>query len=189
MWPEVELTLLCRQPAWDQIANWLRLLNSTCKSDYKSWAGCPIKNFWFGEKKILVNFRDLSWPDLDPDPYSVWHLCSLVLIFTSSLTLLLQSFDQKLSILPRQYGYRYCLGFTINQRQNFTFELTLTRELRSILKSYVWFGEISWRASERRLAGLNTTIGSRGSGRGLIRPPSRRSWVRKWPRRCRIKMF
>ena len=74
---------------------------------------------------ILETFRDLSWPDLEPDPYLVWRLCSKD-IFTSPLKPLWPSFEQELSILPT-------LCFVIQKRQNLTFDLTLTHELRSIL--------------------------------------------------------
>ena len=112
------------------------------------------------KKLILVTIRDLSWPDLDPDPYLVWHLCSQG-IFNSPFRLLWLSSEQKLSILPS-------LGFIIQTRQNLTFCLTLTRDLRSILKSDIFFGKTSLRALERRLAGLDTTIGSRDS---RVAPP------------------
>ena len=48
---------------------------------------------------ILVTSRDLAWPDLDPDPYLVWHLSSQG-IFTSPLRLLWLNFEQTLSMLP-----------------------------------------------------------------------------------------
>ena len=70
------------------------------------------------EKSDYGDLRDLSWPDLDPDPCLVWHLCSQG-IFTSPLRLLWLSFKQKLSILPAQ-------GFVIQKRQNLIFDLTLT---------------------------------------------------------------
>ena len=114
-WPDPSLSLTCM----GQIAKWLRFLNSTCKSDYKSCAACPKKSF------IFVTFRDLSWPNVEPDPYLVWQWCSQC-DFTSPLWLLWLSFKQKLSIL-------LALGFIIQKRQNLTFGLTLTRELRSVL--------------------------------------------------------
>ena len=70
------------------------------------------------EKSDYGDLRDLSWPDLDPDPCLVWHLCSQG-IFTSPLRLLWLRFKQKLSILPAQ-------GFVIQKRQNLIFDLTLT---------------------------------------------------------------
>ena len=50
--------------------------------------------FWWS----FVTYRDFSWPDLDPYPFLVWHLCWKS-IFTSPLRLLWLSFEQKLSIL------------------------------------------------------------------------------------------
>ena len=92
---------------------------------------------------ILETFRDLSWPDLNTDPYLVWHSCSEC-IFASPLRLLWPRFEQKLSLLP-------ALGFVIRKRQNLTFDLTLTRDSRSIFKSSVYlgktFGELSNAAS------------------------------------------
>ena len=165
MWPEVDLTLLCRWLSWGQAAKWLRFLNSTCKIDCKSCAACPKNKFL-----ILVTFRDLSWPDLDPDPYLVHMSLMLIFnIFTSPLRLLWSSCEQKISILPT-------LGFVIRKRQNLTFDLTLTRDLRSILKfKYALCRKILWRAFKRHLAGLDTTIGSRDSrGEVASDPPPRR---------------
>ena len=88
MWPGVDKTLLCHWLAWSQIAKWPRVLNSTCKSNYKPCVACSKKEFL-----ILVTFRDHSWPDLDPDPYLVWHLC-LQGIFTGPLRPLKLSFEQ-----------------------------------------------------------------------------------------------
>ena len=120
-WPEPFLALTCM----GQIANWLRFLNYTCKSDLKSCAACPKKkNLWFWWP--FVTYRDLSWPDRDPDAYLVWHLCSQNII-TSPFRLPWLSFEQKLSILP-------ALGFIIQKWQSSTYDLTLTRELSSLLK-------------------------------------------------------
>ena len=62
---------------------------------------CRMPDFFF----YSVTFRDLLWPDLDPDPCLVWHLCSPG-IFSGPLMLLWVSFEQKQSILP-------VLGFII----------------------------------------------------------------------------
>ena len=62
-------------------------------------------DFWILRAKVTINHvpharkrifdsGDLSWPDLDPDPYLVWRLCSHG-IFTSPLRLLWPSFEQK----------------------------------------------------------------------------------------------
>ena len=76
---------------------------------------------------ISVTLRDLSWPDLDANPYLVWHLCSQGVFNSPLLRLLWLSFEQELSIFPAQ-------GFIIQKCQNLTFDLTLTRNLRSVLK-------------------------------------------------------
>ena len=68
MWPGVDLTLLCRWLAWNQITKWLLFLNATRRSDHKSCAVCP--------KKRIFDSGYLSWSDLDPDPCLVWRLCS-----------------------------------------------------------------------------------------------------------------
>ena len=47
--------------------------------------------------------------------------------------------------------------------QNFIFDLISNRELTSMLKCWVRFGEVSWRTFECHLAGLDKTIGSRDS--------------------------
>ena len=146
MSPEVDLTLLCRWLAWGQITKWLQFLNSTCKIDDKPCAARPKKNFWFW-------WSFVTWPW--PWPVLVRHLCSHG-IFTTPLRLLWLIFEEKPSILP-------ALGFIIQKRQNLTFDLTLTRKWRSILKYQVRFWETSWRAFERRLEGLDATIGSRDS--------------------------
>ena len=52
----------------------------------------------------------------------------IVPIFNSPSRSLWLSFEQKLSILPAP-------GVIIQERQNLTFDLTMTRELRLILKS------------------------------------------------------
>ena len=108
-----------------------------------------------------IDSGDLSWPELDPDPYLEWHLCSQG-ILTRPLRLFWLIFEQKLSILP-------ALGFSTQERKKMTFDLTLTRGSRSIVKSQVCFGENSWRTFKRRLA-VFSTIGSRG-GRGRQIPP------------------
>ena len=114
-------------------------LGSNCKmaSIFELCVQKCLKMCRMPEKKILnlVTFRDLLWPDLDPDPNLVWHLCSQR-FFSSPLMLLWVSFEQKQSILP-------VLGFIIQKYQNLTFDLTLTRNLRSILKSYICFGKNS----------------------------------------------
>ena len=77
------LSLTCKGSDW----KWLQFFfNSTCKSDYKPYAACPKKNYW-----IWWPFVTLLWPDLDPDPYLVWNLCSEG-IFNSPLRLLWLSF-------------------------------------------------------------------------------------------------
>ena len=123
-WPGSSLQLTC-MGSDGKIAS---IFDSTCNSDYKSCAACPI--FFFG---------GTSWPDLDPGPYLVAHLCSQD-IFNSSLGLLWLSFEQKLSKLP-------VLGFIIRKRKNGLWS-ELTRELNSILKSKACFGEVLWRAFE-----------------------------------------
>ena len=116
--PDVDLTLLCCWLAWGQIAKWLRFfVHSTCKSDHVSCTVYPKKEFWFW-------WPFVTWPR--PWPVLVWHLCSQG-ILTIPLRSLWLSFEQKLSILPSP-------GFIIQKPQNFTFDLTLTRELSSILK-------------------------------------------------------
>ena len=68
-------------------------------------------------RKRIFDSGDLpwpSWPDLDPDPYLVWHLCSQG-VFTGPLRLLWLSFEQTLSILP-------ALGLVLQKRQNVTFD-------------------------------------------------------------------
>ena len=77
-------------------------------------------------RKILiwVTFRDLSLPAVDPGSYFVWHLGSQG-IFTSPLRSLWLSYEQKLSIL-------LALGLIIQKSQKLTFDLTLTRESRSL---------------------------------------------------------
>ena len=53
-WPDPSLSLT----RMGQITKWLRFLNYTCKSDYKSCAACPKKNFW--SSWPFVTFRDLT---------------------------------------------------------------------------------------------------------------------------------
>ena len=118
MWPNADLTLLCRWLAWGQVAKWLQFSNSTCKSGHKSCATCPKKIFFY-------NFGDLLWPDLDPDPCLVWHLCSQD-IFTSPLRSLWLGCEKKLLIL-------LVLGFIIHDRQNSAFDMTLTWVLSLII--------------------------------------------------------
>ena len=62
--------------------------------------------------------------------------------------------------------------------QYLTLDMTLTRELSSILKSYVCFEEFLWRAFECRFAGLYTTIDSRDSRGGGVGsdPPGGRGY-------------
>ena len=79
--------------------------------------------------------------------------------------LLWVSFEQKLAILP-------ALGLIIQKRQNLTFDLTLTRNLMSILKFQVIFGENSWRAFEPRFAGFERHWFSKWQGGGADLPPS-----------------
>ena len=84
-------------------------------------------------------------------------------VVTSPLRLLWLSFEQKLWILP-------ALGFIIQKGQNLTFDLTVIRDLKSILKSGVCFGETPWRAFERLLAGLDRPLVLDIAGGGGIRP-------------------
>ena len=115
MWPGVDLTLLCCLLVWGQIANWLRFFYSTSKSDHKSYVKFPKNNFWFWWPSVIWRL---------PYPYLVWPLCSQG-IFTNILWSFWLSFGQELSTL----------GFVIQKRQNLAYDLTLTRDLRSILKS------------------------------------------------------
>ena len=65
MWPVVDQTLLCRWLIWSLIAKWPRILNSTCKGEHMEiMHRTPEK-----ELLILVTFRDLSLPELNPDSY------------------------------------------------------------------------------------------------------------------------
>ena len=89
-------------------------------------------------RKIIFDSGDRSWLFVTwPWPWSVLSV-SLILIFTiftSPLRLLWSSFEQKLSILLTQ-------GFVIRKRQNLNFDLTLTRDLRSI-NNFKYYAEKS----------------------------------------------
>ena len=74
---------------------------------------------------MVVTFRDLT---LTPTRACYDTCAHMVSSLPSPLRLFWLSFEQKLLILPS-------LGVIIQKRQNLTFDLTLTRELRSILKS------------------------------------------------------
>ena len=89
-------------------------MSFTCVGSDLKWL-----SFWILQAKVTINhvphawkgffyFSDLSWPNLDPNLYLVWHLCSQG-IFTSPLRLLWLSIEWKLSILP-------ALGFIIQKR-------------------------------------------------------------------------
>ena len=116
-WPDPSLSLTCMESGCK--------MSSICEFTWKvtiNHVSRARKSFFL----ILVACHDLSWPDFDPDTFLVWRLCSQS-IFNSPLTLLWLSLEQKPSILP-------VLGFIIQKRQNLTFDLTLTRNLRSILR-------------------------------------------------------
>ena len=99
----------------------VRLLNS-----FDLWilrAKVTLKHVPHARKGIFDsgNLSRLLWPDLDPDPYLLWQLCSQG-ILNSPLMSFWLSFEQKLLVLPT-------LGFIIQKRPNLTFDLTLTWEL------------------------------------------------------------
>ena len=136
-------------------------MGSECQNSLDFWIIC-VKvtiNHVSHARKRIVYFCNLSWPDLDPDPCLVWHL-SLQGILNSPLRSLWPSFEQKLSISP-------ALSFIIQKRQNLTFDLTLARESTSLIWFKVRFGEVSLSPFECRLAGLDTTIGSRDTRVGV----------------------
>ena len=66
-----------------------------------------------------------------------------------------------------------------------TFDLTLTWHVTSILTFRKWFGSVSSRSFDCRIAHLSTTI--RFVARGSDPTPPRLWWVQKQPRRLRIK--
>ena len=116
-WPDPSLYLTCVESVF-------RLQNG---SDFLiKREKVTINHVSYPWKRIFYS-GDLSWPDLDLYPYLERHLFSQG-IFNNPWRLLWLSFEQKLSILP-------ALGFIIQKRQKLNFDLTLTRDLRSVLKS------------------------------------------------------